>query len=898
MGTQAQPINRKRGGIQDFADLGAEPVQQSVGIDAFADLGAEPFTPKKPEAPKLSLRERINQTIASPNPSENRPWYERAAYGVARAGMAPINLGREVLAPAETPEEHQAGEFTSKLALAAGPGAPLFRPVLRQAGTALERIMGVPSRQLADEAGVDIAEGRPVSGLRKLFHSSIPAVGPMGEGIYQQAVEKGDVAGTATELGTGAYLGFRGPKLLRDARQAGSMAARTTGRGIQRVSQKVGLAAPTAEKAMHQAIQPSVTIPRATESVRLAGPELQRVRQARGVEIRDTGVKGEALEAHAENIIEAKRALWQEYEQRLQPFEGFYEKAHRVGRAMRDAVDQRTRRQYPAAAKAIDQRAGTYNRAMSLREIEDAIQSANNELANWYKRSAADPGTVSPNIAASKAEVAALRKLLDEKLQSLTGASTREFKQLYGALRDVEKATARQIFVQARQKGASLYEALGALAAVGDVLSGGAGAIKGMARFALGRRLAQLRNPDYLIEQAYHGKNAFPTGAARPSYTPPVGGQWMPPAPAPPAAPPGAAGAVVRPIAGQARQPRAALPPAQPPQLGPGRVIPAGPVRSTPPRPIPPREAAPPVDVSGATVQPWPKMLSVNEVRSQAAKMRQQARELQEKAGLSRIPSRKAKLTEQAQDKLARAKELDEVAAERAKRVEEADAPAKPVEAAKEQLSAEEMKVFRTLPARFGGAGASLDEILEQANLSAAQVSPMLTDLELRGIISKKPGGRYVANRAPDTVAEAAPVKPAAPAKEPWQMEYDEWAESATKGSGRGGEVGMYKAMLQGAVKEGKPVPQALVERYGLVKPSSAAPSGKGGTVRQQMSTTYRALSAEQKARVDQMVQAYKESDFWGKKNFDDGYELKRGTWLGLPIEEKLARAMKENKEI
>jgi len=339
-------------------------------------------------------------------------------------------------------------------------------------------------------------------------------------------------------------------------------AGRAVGEAISPITER--LRVPEAPKALTQAIQPGVNIPRAQESIGVAGPRLQQLRQAGAI----TGEDGEPLTEFKspadllQGVKSAKGHIWDAIEDRMRGVNDLQTDTSSVADAMEQSISGRTSKQFSGEASAIRNRAATYRGSMSLREIEEAIQDANDDLRNYYKRSSPTDSPTGPGMRATEAEVRSLRSLLDDKVQDLRGSGVADLKREYGALRDVEKATARANAVATRQKGATLWEGLAALRAAGDFASGNVlGAAKGAGTLAVGRWLAKLRDPNFLIDQAFQGKKGFtPANAIE---RPPIDvaqGEFVPPrnAAAPQArqaAPPAIVGA------------RTALPSAERPRL-------------------------------------------------------------------------------------------------------------------------------------------------------------------------------------------------------------------------------------------------------------------------------------------------------------------------------------------
>ena len=278
---------------------------------------------------------------------------------------------------------------------------------------------------------------------------------------------------------------------------------------------------PEAEKALVQATQPGVNIPRAPQTIPKAGARIQRMMQdgelsrADGSPITEIKSTSDLLEA----IRPAKKGVLAAIKQRFGTSGELQTDTSGVADAMEKSISRRTGKQFPSSAAAIRQRASTYREPMTLDQVEDAIQDANNDLRNFYKRSGPTDSPISPDIAATQAEVKALRDLLDEKVEALNGKGVKDLKSEYGALRDLERATAKQHAVATRTKEGGLWEGLAWLHAAGDLISGDVlGATRAGGMLTVGRMLKTLRDPNFLIEQSFHGPKAFaPADAFEPA---------------------------------------------------------------------------------------------------------------------------------------------------------------------------------------------------------------------------------------------------------------------------------------------------------------------------------------------------------------------------------------------
>ncbi len=365
---------------------------------------------------------------------------------------------------------------------------------------------------------------RKVSGATRVAASFLPILGPgaMRAGHELATGEQGD---TIADLGDVAALTGQAALMTKPGQAAAERVVSPLVRPIARGTSAVVRAGyrgivkgepptfkiPEAPQAMRQAIQPGQNVPRAGESIEIAGPRMKQVAQEQGIELRRvTGEKGEVTGKALDLVKASKEAVHKGIEQRLGPVADLSPDTTPVAEAMEKSISGRTVRQFPQTAEAINARAATYRGNLSLREIENSIQDANNSLRNFYKRPGATDSPTSADTEATVAEVKALRSLLDEKVETLSGEGVKDLKREYGALRDVERSLARQHAVQTRVKGATLWEGLAYLHAAGDLITGNAlGALRAGGVLTVGKMLKNLRDPDFLLEKAFHGPKAF-----------------------------------------------------------------------------------------------------------------------------------------------------------------------------------------------------------------------------------------------------------------------------------------------------------------------------------------------------------------------------------------------------
>ena len=321
-----------------------------------------------------------------------------------------------------------------------------------------------------------------------------------------------------------------------------SLANTTTGKatsGIADIGQRAieRLKTPEAQKAFTQAIQPGVRIPKAQDSIAIAGPRIQQIREAKGIEIPQKGP--EALKAVLDLNREAKTQILQAIEDRLGPVADMRPNASEVANGIRSSVDDLTVEQTPGLRESMERRASTYDKDggsnWSIRQMENRMHTLNNRLASTYSQATPGEARISAETEMDLAEAGYLRKLIDRSVENLSGEGVKDLKREYGAQRDIEKGLARQYAVATRVKGAPLWEGLAYLQAAGDLVTGGVwGAAKAAGRIAVGNRLQNLRDAGYLANQAFHGKQAFKAADPIPPHQGPPAPKGLLSAPATP----------------------------------------------------------------------------------------------------------------------------------------------------------------------------------------------------------------------------------------------------------------------------------------------------------------------------------------------------------------------------
>lgn len=419
-------------------------------------------------------------------------------------GKKPGEDARELVK--QTPANYEAGKASMQEAVDAGVPRALRNPAFPQEMTDIDR-------KIAPYVGGGAGSVAPIVG-----------VSPQSQ---RERAERADTGGIIGEniIPTASVLlpeVARIPAVRNVAKAAGSALAESkVGRGVSSAIDRVRV--PEAQKAMTQAIQPGVNIPKAQESISIAGPRMQQIRTARGIEIPEKGP--EALKATLDLNREAKAQILGEIEKRMGPVADLRPNAKSVADAIRGSVDEITVERTPGAKEAVETAAKAYEKegGWTIRQMENRMHTLNRNLGRIYSQPV--PGGVSIPVSAEMdlAEAGALRTLIDESVERLSGEGVKDLKREYGAQRDVEKALARQYAVATRTKNVPLWEGLAYLQAAGDFASGGVlGAAKAAGKIAIGNRLQTLRDPGYLLNQSFHGPRPFKAAEPFGEFTPPA----------------------------------------------------------------------------------------------------------------------------------------------------------------------------------------------------------------------------------------------------------------------------------------------------------------------------------------------------------------------------------------
>lgn len=361
------------------------------------------------------------------------------------------------------------------------------------------------------QAGKDAVSGNAAGAA---YHGvkAIPIVGPaLDKGADQYA--QGDYAG---EMGTLTGAAINAAPLVAGAADSAfpSRPVISNPPGVTEMTQtaKSGIAklVPSLvdgppESLVTRAVKPGKNNTTWNKDVGQAVPLMKSAEQQLGRPI--AGID-DALEAAGV----AKKAIWQQYQDRLGPAGkmGATIDGNQIADAMVNGIDKRTAAQNPGLVQRVQQAADVYRRPMTLGEAEDFLQSANKDLNTYYVKNKVGQQVAmnDPEVSSTVAEAGALRDALYSKLDDISGPGAAQLKQAYGSLTNVEKELYGRQLVAARQAPESLSEQLSTVRGAGKIAKGVLTAspgdvIEGAQNIAVSRALKARNSSDAMISRAF-----------------------------------------------------------------------------------------------------------------------------------------------------------------------------------------------------------------------------------------------------------------------------------------------------------------------------------------------------------------------------------------------------------
>lgn len=337
-----------------------------------------------------------------------------------------------------------------------------------------------------------------VQGGGHLLAGLLPLVGPAAAHAGENLAEGNTATGLGQATGLLAPFGVKGIKtaMLGDARTPGGMATQAVKPGVMRAAK------------FQQAFDKAV-------------PALKETSEAMGTPF-------DTLDNLAQVVPEAKKALWQKYEAQLQQNGQVAANATDVADAMEAQISPRFQRNNPAAAKAIRTQAAYYRKnPLTLSQLEDELQGANNDLENFYSKAPAARSSAArnPEIGHTVAEANALRQVLYSELEKAGANGARDLKAQYGALSELENPIYRRQGAQMQKPPADLGDRFNLASGVANLVNGvathGLGPlVKGAAQVAANRALNSINSTDAILGRAYDAANASPVRGLSPMLAP------------------------------------------------------------------------------------------------------------------------------------------------------------------------------------------------------------------------------------------------------------------------------------------------------------------------------------------------------------------------------------------
>jgi hypothetical protein len=161
---------------------------------------------------------------------------------------------------------------------------------------------------------------------------------------------------------------------------------------------------------------------------------------------------------------------------------------------------------------------------MTLGELENYLQSANRDLRTYYGKNKVGQQVAEADseISSTVAEAKAIRHVLYDALDRLTGLDAADVKARYGALDNLQNEVARAKIRISNRQPVGLFQELGALHGAGKTVSGVLGGSpasmpSSVAEIGLGRYFDYINHPDTLIRRAFENVSPrMPEGGRQP----------------------------------------------------------------------------------------------------------------------------------------------------------------------------------------------------------------------------------------------------------------------------------------------------------------------------------------------------------------------------------------------
>jgi hypothetical protein len=490
--------------IQTAINRGADPltILKAIGDQNPAQQAPIQTALSRGATPQQVLTEIVQQNSGlPPNPQDAPPQHvsfiQSLVQSIARPFLRPAvslyNAAAGTLKGIEGDSQAGVQEATKERDLGYfGKVKPILKPGLDAAGNAAELAANFVGGEGAVGAGEDLIKGAAGAAVKT--------------GIKEGAI----AGGTA---GFGSALQDNNPNLKSVAEKTleGAIGGAITGgvlTGLPALA--VGTAkatkntiAPSVEVALTKAIKPAKNNTGWFDAIKNVVPDIQETAQKLKIPVNN-------LEDFSNVIKLTKDRIWKTYTDILGPQADHTIDGNQIADAMLNSLDKRTQVQNPGLVERLIEKAGTYRKPLSLADAEDFLQSANNDLHNFYAKNKVGQKVAAsdPEVAPVLAEAGTLRDALYSKLNDLTGQDAALLKKKYGDLSNIQNEVIGRKNVAARQNPDNLGSQLNTAQAVGNILESVAdmklgSAAKGVGQFAASKYLQRKNSTDGLIQSAF-----------------------------------------------------------------------------------------------------------------------------------------------------------------------------------------------------------------------------------------------------------------------------------------------------------------------------------------------------------------------------------------------------------
>lgn len=507
----------------------------------------------QPDQSHSFLSDLWNEGVVNPAKQVRSGYYASAAEGAHALSNAAKLAGKVIGKPVGGGFESAENYYNQEAAKDAGGRTDLMSSIYRGIGAAPGTIAkyvlgsevagptaamaGIDALTAADkgpkQAAIAGVKGALTGGaLRVMAPASLPAraVGgatAMGAPVALAGGNASDVASAAI---TGAAMGAgAGNAAERQAFQQSKSTPPYSAAGVK-------FGNPTEEttaidpkgapsKALVQGLRPRSSQLNFEQSADLALPHIKAAEAEVGP-IKD-------VDGLIEGTNAAQRNIWKQYE--AQGGSDIKADLTPVANAILASVPKKTAFENPAAVQAAQDLAGRYyGKIVPLRDVEDLLQGANAELANYEAKY---PGVKtqllksSPETAGTVATADALRDVLYGAIDTGggSGEAARELKRTYGSLSDIKQTAMRRKIILERQAPQNLAQQLANIDMVKNAAIGAGKILAGHPIAGGGQILGGVLEPksaDWLREQnSTNGiiKNVFENYSGKPR---PLPGDW------------------------------------------------------------------------------------------------------------------------------------------------------------------------------------------------------------------------------------------------------------------------------------------------------------------------------------------------------------------------------------